>query len=40
MECVPDLLKLNSISKSFDGVQALKDVSFELNAGEIHALIG
>jgi rhamnose transport system ATP-binding protein len=34
------LLKLNSISKSFAGVHALKEVSFELRAGEVHAMIG
>lgn len=34
------LLKAISISKSFAGVQALKDVSFEVRAGEVHALVG
>ena len=38
---MPDLvLEANSISKSFAGVKALKSVSFELRAGEVHAVIG
>lgn len=34
------LLKAQSISKSFVGVQALKDVSFSIKRGEIHCLAG
>jgi rhamnose transport system ATP-binding protein len=34
------LLEAKSISKSFAGVRALKDVSFDLLEGEVHALIG
>ncbi|MBX6323256.1 MAG: sugar ABC transporter ATP-binding protein [Rhodospirillaceae bacterium] len=34
------LLELSGISKTFGGVQALKDVDFTLRAGEIHGLVG
>jgi ABC-type sugar transport system ATPase subunit len=34
------ILELTNISKHFPGVQALDDVHFEMNAGEIHALLG
>jgi ribose transport system ATP-binding protein len=34
------LLQLTNISKSFPGVQALKDVSFAVYEGELHALVG
>jgi ABC-type glutathione transport system ATPase component len=41
----PDLvpvarLAMSGITKAFPGVQALRDVSFEVLPGEIHALIG
>lgn len=34
------ILRYQGISKFFAGVTALKDVSFEINAGECHALVG
>lgn len=34
------LLRAEHISKSFAGVHALRDASFELLAGEVHALVG
>jgi rhamnose transport system ATP-binding protein len=34
------LLEARSISKSFSGVHALRDVSFDVRGGEVHALVG
>jgi ribose transport system ATP-binding protein len=34
------MLSLKGVSKSFPGVRALKDVSFDILPGEIHALVG
>jgi ribose transport system ATP-binding protein len=36
----PLLLQMDHIHKSFPGVQALDDVSFDLRQGEAHALVG
>lgn len=36
----PLLLRATHVAKSFAGVQALRDASLELRAGEIHALVG
>ena len=37
---MPKLLQMEHISKFFGVVQALRDVSFDLLAGEVHALMG
>ena len=34
------ILEMKNISKSFPGVQALKDVQLNIKAGEVHALMG
>jgi rhamnose transport system ATP-binding protein len=37
---LPSLLNAAAISKAFAGVQALDQVSFDLRAGEVHAIVG
>ena len=34
------LLQIEGISKAFPGVQALKEVSFPVQRGEVHAVVG
>jgi ABC-type sugar transport system ATPase subunit len=34
------ILELNGVSRSFPGVQALDDVSFEVEPGTVHAIVG
>ena len=34
------MLEMRGVSKSFAGVQALRDVTFTVEPGEIHALVG
>jgi len=37
---MPDLLRVERVSKHFSGTQALDDVSLTISAGEVHALVG
>src|ERR1700744_2442152 len=35
-----NVVELSGVSKSFTGVKVLKDVSFDVRPGEVHALLG
>jgi len=37
---MPEILRLTNIQKKFGGIKALKGVNFDLQEGEIHALLG
>src|SRR5277367_1914442 len=37
---VTPILEARALEKSFDGVRALRGVSFDVRAGEVHALVG
>src|SRR6187551_3425130 len=39
-EAMTAILEMRGVSKSFSGVQALRDVNFTVEAGQIHALVG
>jgi rhamnose transport system ATP-binding protein len=40
MNAVEPRLSIRQISKSYDGIQALHDIEFDIAPGEIHALVG
>jgi ABC-type sugar transport system ATPase subunit len=37
---MPPILKIRGITKSYPGVRALQDVSFDVERGSIHAIMG
>ena len=39
-ETLPILVRMTSVAKAFGATQAVRDASFELRAGEVHALVG
>ena len=40
MNTADNVVEMRSISKGFNGVSVLKDVSFDVRKGEVHALAG
>ena len=34
------VLEMRNVNKSFPGVRALKNVCFQVNKGEVHAIVG
>jgi putative multiple sugar transport system ATP-binding protein len=40
IDAMTAMLQMRGVSKSFAGVQALRDVNFTMEAGQIHALVG
>ena len=36
----PPFIAIEGLSKSFSGIRVLKDVSFDVRPGEVHALLG
>src|SRR5579862_471632 len=40
MDESPTVLRLTNVTKTFPGVVALRDVTLEVRAGEVHALVG
>ena len=39
-QSMDEILRLSHISKTFPGVRALQDISFDLKRGEVHCLCG